>query len=310
MSPLWPGYTLATPILRPDPELRFYRGVPLRSNEMKPSNIQRISYPPPHLVTKYQRANRIGESRFYCSTSRGTTLYELGVHPGDYIIISRWHLRTSLIATNIGYTNKVLDKYNGKRTEKDIWWKKSDEKEEINQLIHEFFSDSFSQQIINGEEHQYKLSIAISEGLFGNPAINGVFPSNIKNQPEECRLGILLYPSFARKANTDNVVILPEFIDKYFELKYIEYIYIDKVMSDKNINLTIMDFANSTELDGTIEWRGRAPVWSGTGNISITFGPNGEKIIRDSNGKLILQISIEDGQEIARNESGKIVDPE
>jgi hypothetical protein len=300
LKPLWPGYKISAPILRPG--TRFYRAVVLKSDEIQPKRVSRISYPSPVHIKKYQRANRIASPRFYCSAHRPTTLSEIDVSPGNYIVISRWDLREPLFAPNIGYTNRVFEKYNSQRTEKDIWWLRQDNSK-VNQLIHDFFSDAFSEKVSNGQEYKYKISIAISEGLFGDPMLSSMLLENIKNPPTEFRLGILIYPSLSRFANTDNAVLIPDFVDKYLDLKFIEYIRVGD-----DLNISLLDFANSASKEGIIEWKGRLPEWSGPENAIFSI-ENGETVVRNANGELIIKLSIEDGEAIARNAKGEIVDP-
>jgi len=70
------GYATSVPILSVGQ--RLYRGVLW---DQKPSNIQDISYPPPHVVNfperKQGRANRSNESKFYCSVGRNAPFFEL-----------------------------------------------------------------------------------------------------------------------------------------------------------------------------------------------------------------------------------------
>jgi|GEM_PF-2399175 len=287
LVPLWLGFSLDVPILRPG-EL-FHRGVILKPEEKRPDIIGRVSYAEPKYVTKYGRVNREGEPRFYASNSRATTLYEIGASPGQYIVISRWSLKESLIAVNIGYIQEVFNCHNSNRNLKDIWWHRSN-LSEINNVLQNFFSKEFSKHVPDGEEHLYKISIAIAEGLFGNTHFKGELPSDIKNPPKERRLGILLYPSLARSANTDNVVLLPEFVDKYLELRQVDLIYVKEKFDEKNLKIDFLDFANSFTSDGRIEWQGRIPHWEGKGNFNWTF-------------------TYTDNGLVARNEKGEIVEP-
>lgn len=59
------GYGVAINSITTDNAL--FRGVKC---DERPTTVSRISYPPPHCVTKNGRLNRVGTSVFYCS-SRG-----------------------------------------------------------------------------------------------------------------------------------------------------------------------------------------------------------------------------------------------
>ncbi len=287
IEPLWKGYLLSNPILRPGAIL--YRGIkwPIR-----PTNISQLSYPPSELITKDQRANRAGVSRFYASYSYYAAYSEIDAQPGEYIAISKWQTTDSIIVNSVGFTDEVFTQYQSQRKTQDINWQKHANITEspTNKLIHTFFAKEFSKNVPENSEHLYKISVAISEGFYSeNSNLTGA--SLIENPPKILRIGGLLYPTFAMLANSDNIVLLPEVADSSLKFVSVEYIKIDNYLADnKGYEIKRLDFANSLSADGSIEWKNRPPQW----NIQ----PGYTRTIE------------EDGQWTVRNDKGEIIDPE
>ena len=55
-------------------------------------------------------------------------------------------------------------------------------------------------------------------------------------------------------ANGDNLVLLPEFVDRYVELVSVEFIRIDRAHSDLKYDITILDVSNNFTVEGMIKW--------------------------------------------------------
>ena len=89
-----------------------------------------------------------------------------------------------------------------------------------NRLIHKFLSDEFSRQVSCGDEEMYKVSVAISE-LFQRP-IDGLL------HLAENRFAGIVYPALALRAHSDNLALLPNFLDRYLKLERIEYMHADE----------------------------------------------------------------------------------
>lgn len=84
---------------------RLFRGV---FGEQRPTIISRLSYPPPEKVTKLQRANRVGQPRFYCSVALPAVFYELRARAGDFIALSEWEVTEPLWMHNLGFHQNTL----------------------------------------------------------------------------------------------------------------------------------------------------------------------------------------------------------
>ena len=282
LKPLLSGhFAVSSPIIPLNH--KFYRGV---KRKEKPQNICELTYPPPANVKSFQRANRPGESMFYCSTSRNTPAYELSLVQGDYVAISRWRNSKRMVFNNVGYTQEIFVDKGADR----ICPNWGDEKDPPswatleNQIVTRFLAKEFTKIVPIGKEVHYKTSVAIAEELTQRDI---TFPNGKK-----IKFAGLLYPTIAMRANDDNLAVKPEFVDLHFKLDQVEYLRVDTHPDTEYVyNVTILDFANTFSPDGTILWKGRRSQWQ--------LRP-GER----------LNLKIENGCMVARNSAGEIVDPE
>lgn len=265
------GYTQTSPIIPKGSKL--FRGVVWRE---KPNSIEQVSYPPKSSIKNLHRAGRKEESLFYCSTAREAPFWELSVTAGDSLVISHWETNEPLLVNNVGYHADVFYRLNSGRACPN-WGDSLESPKDLsaNEQIKAFFSQEFAQKILYSQEHLYKISIAIAEHHFQQNIFAG-----------------LLYPTLAMKANTDNLVLKPEVVDKYLILKKVEYIFVEEVVENEKFKVKILDFANSFDTNGQIQWKGHRPQW--------VLKEEGE----------MLNFSVENNQWVARNARGEIVEPE
>ncbi len=280
LFPLFKGYSLSTPILVPGQTL--FRGV---KRIERPSNRSHLTYPPANLVRTFQRANRPGHSMFYCSVAREAPFFELGSRAGDYLAISRWRVNETLIVNNAGYVDEVLQRVNSDRKGSPNWEKQDPLLDRpVNRLIHRFLAEEFARDVPVGAEHKYKLSVAITEKLLGDLTLGA------KDEDISCISGFagIIYPALAMRANSDNLALLPEFVDRFLQLEQVEYIRIDSASDDHRYQVTKLDFANTFGPDGEIEWKGRLPQWQvppgSTVRVSVE---RGKYVVRDETGNII-----------------------
>lgn len=254
------GYILSCPIF--DPGLKVYRGV---HRKTKPLKISEIKYPPKD-KTKVNRVNRAGQPVFYCSSSFQIPFVELDFLNGDFVALSVWETKEKLLVNNIGYTQKT-----------ELWWNKERHPQQLTEeikLIAKFFTEEFRKKIPEGEEHLYKMTIAIAEGHFSQAGFNG-----------------LLYPSVAMNANGDNLALKPEYVEQHLKCLYVAWIEILSAI-DNSFKYCILDEASSFHTDGTIQWTGKPPrEWS----------------IKPRSG---LQLRVVDGEWVAHDINGNPVGPE
>jgi hypothetical protein len=217
---------------------------------------------------------------FYASVARAAVFFELRAAPGDCLTVSRWSLTEKIFANNIGFTPDVFQRYRSTRNELVPDWVV---RNPANRIVHEFLARQFTVEVPPGMEHQYKLSVAIAEKLWGN--ITGDVPTDA---PRDMRFGAIVYPSLAMRANSDNLVLLPHFVDKCARLEQVEYIRVDAWNGDLEYKVTKLDFAN-TFPNGNIEWKGRLPQWqvSPGGQLKLSVDEQGQWVAHDDLGRLV-----------------------
>lgn len=241
LTPVFKGFILGTPEFKPGKDsLVLYRG---RTCGSKPTKISDLTYPPKEYIKTDQRVNRAGHPVFYCSTGRSAVFFELDVKPGDKIVVSKWKTTKELLVNNVGYTKLCFSDLKSNRecpTFGEI--NKGIDIPQTNDLVKEFLSQEFSKIVPAGKEHLYKISIAIAEKLFSDDIFDG-----------------LIYPAITMKANADNLALKCKSVDeKKIIIKCVEYIQIDAKENFK-YKITVLDFTDSFQDNGTIEWKGRLP---------------------------------------------------
>ena len=275
------GFMFETPILEVGQIL--YRGVPYSE---KPSYSSQVSYPPAHKVKTFQRVNRPNQSMFYCSISHAAPFFELGLKAGDHVAISKWSMRKRVMVSNVGYAASVYAGLTSARQEEPWWSESPHTRTPSNALVSEFFSQEFSRLVPPGEEHAYKLSIAIAEKLYADKLHTHLPNGELAH--EQPQLPGILYPTIAMRANSDNLVLTPEFVDQSLKLESIEWIRVDSKEPDFKYQVTHLDFANTFDDEGKIEWKGRRGHW--------VLSPGQQ-----------IKISVESGRFIARDEKGNLI---
>jgi len=283
---LFHNFATTVPFLEPGQKL--YRAVRW---EKKHSVTSRLSYPPADRVTAFGRVNRPGQPMFYCSVAWNAPLFELRVEPNEHIALSRWRVTERLVINNVGYTDRVFERLRSDRPSEPNWRRRDGSMEgPVNRLLQRFFSEEFAQEVPLGEEHLYKIPNAIAEILLHDvhecDRIEGVTIN---------RMAGLLYPAMAMLGHADNLVLKPDIVDSYLQLEQVEYMRINKKEVDGKFvtyHSTHLDFADRSNADGVIEWKGRPARW----NISIP--PGG-----------MVRSSIENGRQIYRDADGRVIEP-
>ncbi len=263
------GYLQICPIV--GPETALYRGVPWKE---KPQNVSQLTHPPIEWVTKLHRAGKPYKPLFYCSTHVGAILYEKGANTGDKFAISTWTPTERLMLNNVGYHADAFEKLGSNRVCPD-WQAKAELDEDSTQrnvLLRKFFSEEFTKNVPKGEEYLYKISVAIAEHHFQQEMFDG-----------------LLYPSIAFRAHADNVALKPTSVEKKLRLKIVKYISVDDFNKTQGYKITLLDFADSFTKDGSIEWKGRGPVWKlkKKGDTLVLRAENKGWVAQDSKGEIV-----------------------
>jgi hypothetical protein len=265
------------------PGQRLFRGVLWRD---LPSNVNELKYPPAARVTKFQRANRPGDPRFYCSAGAPAAIFELSPRVGDRIAVSEWEVQEKLWMLNVGYEKNSLSTI-GSARQTPHWQTKPIPNETIaNRLVHRFLASEFTREVPAGAEHFYKLSTAIAEKLAGRiTSLN-----QTEGMPSGRRFAGLQYPALAMRGDADNIVLHPDFVDRnHLVLKNVRYVNIDERTDPASFQATTIDFADVVSATGIISWWSRRPCGLPGGNRT-------------------MRIAIEDGMWISRDKMGNIVE--
>lgn len=149
--------------------------------------IQELWYPKPEKVVKYGRINDIGKSCFYCSSSEGTAVTEIGAKIGDTVTV----LTCIPKAQNVAPITMEL----GLLELTDIEIKDNKSRVPfarlpivadylsprgviVNEIIRKFLVDEFTKEVPRGQEYKYKIAICIAEIFFKLDTLDAlVYPS-------------------------------------------------------------------------------------------------------------------------------------
>jgi hypothetical protein len=139
--------------------------------------------------------------------------------------------------------------------------------------------------VSSGNEHLYKLSVAIAEQLILSTIenVSATFEA-------QRRWAGLQYPAIELRAHADNLALLPWVPDTVMKLERVDWNRVEERPDPSNMRSTMLDIADSISADGAIEWKGRTPQ---------TLVPAGAT----------LTVTLEDGQYVARDADGSVVEP-
>jgi hypothetical protein len=229
----------------------FFRGV---FCEPRPSTISRLSYPPPEKVTKLQRANRVGQPRFYCSVALPGVFYELRAKAGDFIALSEWEVTEPLWMHNLGFHRNALQQMGTQDHNISLRQQLMNpipNETAANNRMRQKLSKAFTADVPEGLEYRYKQSIAISEW----------FPSELSSYvpkpgtPKTGKIAGIVYPALKMRGDADNVVLLPEFVESSLKIKSVRYVKIEAT-DEKTCSYTVLvtAFADTFSINNT-DWR-------------------------------------------------------
>jgi hypothetical protein len=211
----------------------IYRGVIW---DKRPSNISQLNYCPPKYCTNFQRANRHGQSMFYGCFNDMLPFIELDIKPNQYIAFSEWQTKKEMVVFNIGYTK---NSFTNLKAQRDVPKKESCEFDDFSiehKIIGDFVAEQFTKVIPSGSEYQYIISAAIAEKYLSLGPFDG-----------------LVYPSIAAHANSDNIALLPNFVDSWLEFNACSWIKINKVIDGKT-HMYIDSASKGIDDNGDILW--------------------------------------------------------
>jgi hypothetical protein len=221
----------------------------------RPDTTGQISYPPPEMVTTFQRVNRPGQPRFYCSVSPLAAYYELHAKQGDLIVVSEWEFTEKLWMHNVGFHPLALQKigtqYQNIVMRRGITDSIPNETMENNTLRLQV-SRAFTADVPDGKEYSYKQSIAINESLLEDVPFQ--FPDDA-DAPIHKRFAGTVYPAMRMRGDADNLVILPEFVDSSLTINQVWYVMVEAAdETTSSYTLLTIGYANRFP-DDNIEWQ-------------------------------------------------------
>ncbi len=247
------GVSIQAPIV--SAEKLIFRAVKVTQ---RPVSKRRISYPPPGAVRTIGRCNREGEVMFYGALNQFIScIQELSWQPGDLFAISAWLTTAPMLFNLLGFSTETLTKFNASR--ELPYFSNPANGSDRNWLIRQWQARVFTQQVPHGQEHLYRLAIALKEAALwpiNQPVQNGV----------EMISGII-YPSVATSTLGDNVAILPSEVDKKMALLEVNFLTVDyaHLIQEGGLNklaemrVIAYDCARPAE-DGTLVWGQRSQL--------------------------------------------------
>lgn len=214
----------------------------------RPRHVSELSYPAPALVRRDQRVNRAGTSVFYCCAIPECTFYEIGAEVGDYVVLSMWHFAEPPRLNHVGFTDRVFRALGSRRAALNFNEKFAQIvhpiiNHDLNALVGRFLSDAFTVVVEEGKnEHQYKLSIAISE-IHLSGEVDGLW-----------------YPTIAMHADADNLALRPAYVDRH-----VRFISADLLLISghdaSGPRFRLADRCSSADQDGRLIWSGFSDAW-------------------------------------------------
>jgi hypothetical protein len=270
------GYTVAIKDMR---TRTLYRG---RICSERPLTTDDVSYPASGRVKKLGRANRVGQSMFYCCVGAFPVFLEIHAKAGDLIALSEWSVTEPLWIHNLGYHPEALD-----RIGSPIFAHRSPLISPIpnetnhNNRLRRRMSLAFTKNVPEGQEYLYKETIAINELLFDRAS---PLPSHGPNSPKSERVAGTAYPTLQMRGLADNVAMRPEFVDSCLEIKSLRYILLETAQED-TLSYTFLTIAYSNAFSGKkIVWQEKLPSESER-RTHVAFR-NGQWIFRDDGGRV------------------------
>jgi hypothetical protein len=241
------GLRIHTPIV--PAEKLIFRAVKVTQ---RPVSKRRISYPPPEAVRTLGRCNRAGEVMFYGAFNQFVScIQELSSQPGDLFALSAWLTTEQMLFNHLGFSTETLTRFNALR--ELPFFSNPESGADRNWLIRQWQARVFTQRMPVGQEHLYRLPIALKEAALwpvGQPNAKGL----------ETFSGII-YPSVATSALADNVAILPSEVEKKMALLEVNFLTVDSaqmitgngVSTAAEMRVIAYDCARSAE-DGNLVW--------------------------------------------------------
>jgi hypothetical protein len=218
----------------------------------RPVSKMRIGHPPSDAVKTLGRCNRPGEVMFYGAFNQFVScLQELFWQPGDLFALSAWLTTAPMAFNHLGFSAETLARFNSIR--ELPFFSNPESGSDRNWLIRQWQARVFTQRVPAGQEHLYRLPIALKEAA--------LWPIGQPNPQGLEKLSGIIYPSVATSVVTDNVAILPSEVDKKMALVEVSFLTVDSARmisgsgasTAAEMRVVSYDCARSTE-DGNLVW--------------------------------------------------------
>lgn len=263
---------------------RFYRGVPC---EPRPDTVRRISYPPAAQVKTYQRVNRAGEPRFYCSVAAPAVFYELHAKQGEFFALSTWELIEPLWVHNLGYHPEALRQVGAQHNSiamRSLVTNSIPNESKKNRKIRHKLSRAFTADVPAEKEYRYKLSIAINESLSEEVSYPFPSPDRDPGAPRHKKIAGTVYPAMRMRGDADNAVFLPEFVDSSLRIREVRYVKVEQA-DEAHSAYTWLTMAFANKFDGdNIQWQNS--IGSERSRRSSIALEDGQWVLRDGYNKI------------------------
>ncbi len=173
------------------------------------STASQLWYPPIEAVLRPSRLNGIGQVRFYASSTPNTAVFELRPKTGHaFTVLLATTSSRQVVSLNVAFIGleRSLAPEVQHFTDKDSFRRSPTFRERLGSgnykkwlLIDDYLSEIFGAEVPDGEEHLYKLTIALAKLLFEAPGVDAVS-----------------YPSVATSDHGINVCMNPAAADRVF----------------------------------------------------------------------------------------------
>lgn len=194
-------------------------------------------------ATKLGRVNREKDVVFYSTTTRDGAIFEIQPQKGDTVGLGIWETTTDIRVSHLGYLPALFGEA-GSRRPVPPWARHPTvpDTDPANLELAKLIESEFTQQVPLGQEHRYKISVAVGEVLLDAPDIDA-----------------LAYPALRMRWNADNLALKPQVAERVLQFAGAEYLRIEEVL---NPGYRVALLASSDRLsdDGRIQWKVRNVV--------------------------------------------------
>jgi hypothetical protein len=250
------GFQVSAPILNVG--TLIFRAVQIVD---KPFYKGRLSYPPLDRILVNGRLNRAGEAMFYGSLDEfGSCLRECRCAEGQNFAVSVWKTTKLITLGHLGYSREVINEVKAKRNLPS--WSERKEDTERNALIRAWQARVFTRVVPAGEEHLYRLGIALRDFALG--------PMVQTDETLPNFFAGIMYPTISMWLLGDNLALLPSVVDSSLRLHQVILLTVESIVESPfqdggkqwDHNLRMNDFARAFRLDGRLVWNAESTALS------------------------------------------------